>query len=116
MYKYFFAVAMIVAALPPVAYAQVARNGNEYDYRDHQPTAAVQSQEQSAGVAPDAAQKHSETQELRQLDQHLQTRAQHDSQAVPQATQNVYGVQPGGVVHITPHAVAGEAGGSAAGK
>jgi hypothetical protein len=102
--------------LPLIAHAQAAREGNEYDFRDHQPTAQVQSQEKAAGVAPDATQSKHENQTLGALDKNLMQRASRDAKAVPAATNNVYGVQPGGIIHVTPNPAGGAGGAATAGS
>jgi len=99
---------LAVAALPLLivsagAHAQVAtREGNTYGGFDHQPTAAVTGEERAAGVAPSPAQRQSEDQQLSTLNAQLLQKARKDAQKNPQAFGNPYGVQPGGVVKISP--------------
>ncbi len=78
-----------IAMLPLAAVAQPARNANIYDGKDHQPTRGESS------VSGKSAQ------ELQNLNALLQQRAQQGAKA-PGVGSNAYGVQPGGVVPITP--------------
>ncbi len=99
----FLAIGMV--ATPVAAFAQPAREGNIYNGMDHQPTAgAVQSQEQAAGIAPSNAREQDENRSLSMLNRQLLQRARKDAGTVPDAGNNVYGVQPGGVVVTTPNA------------
>lgn len=76
--------------MPPMAaMAQPARNGNIYDGIAHQPTRGESS------VSGQSAQ------ELQNLNALLQQKAQQGAPP-PASGSNVYGVQPGGVVPITP--------------
>jgi len=108
---------LALAALPLLvasagAHAQVAtREGNTYGGFDHQPTAAVGSAEREAGVAPSPAQRQSEDQDLGRMNTQLLQKAQKDARKNPQSLGNPYGVQPGGVVKISPDAGGGGGGG-----
>jgi hypothetical protein len=96
-------VGLASAGLAGVAHAQVAtREGNIWDGHDHQPTAGVRAEEQRAGVAASPAQAQSEDQTLSRLNGQLLRKAQQDAKKAPESTTNPYGVQPGGVVRITP--------------
>jgi hypothetical protein len=100
--KLFLAIGVV--AMPLSAFAQPAREGNIYNGIDHQPTAgAVQSQEQAAGIAPSDARERAENGDLSTLDGLLLARAHRDARTAPTTTDNVYGVQPGGVVATTPN-------------
>ena len=76
------------AMLPVAALAQPARNANVYDGTAHQPAGGGSVSGQSA-------------QDLNAMNGPLQDKAQ-QSAGAPQAGRNVYGVEPGGVVPITP--------------
>ncbi len=78
-----------ISMLPMAAMAQPARNANIYDGTAHQPTRG------DGSVSGPAAQ------ELQNLNGPLQQKAQQDANT-PEAGRNVYGVEPGGVVPITP--------------
>lgn len=109
-------VAAGMLALPVAAHAQ-ARNGNVYDGTAHQPTAAVHSEERAAGVAPSNQREQAENHDLGAINNQLLQRANQDAKAVPSSTNNVYGVQPGGVVTSTPNAgTAGAGGGGGAAR
>lgn len=54
------------------AFAQVARNGDEYGGKNHQPTQAeVARRERSVGVAPSPTQAGKDTRSVEQLDKQL---------------------------------------------
>jgi len=106
--------AAAILALPAAAFAQ-ARNGNVYDGLAHEPAAGpVRQDEQAAGVAPSQGTANAENRELENLDQQLTNQAAQDRRALPGGNANIYGVQPGGVVPITPGAGPGAGGGGAA--
>ncbi len=77
-----------VALSGSVALAQPARNANVYDGLNHQPTGG------GSVSARDAR-------DLDRMNGPLQERAQ-QSAGAPEVGRNIYGVQPGGVVPITP--------------
>ena len=68
--------ALLAAQVP--AYAQTGvpvRNGDVWDWRDHQPTeAGVSRKEKAAGVAPTSAQSHSNSATVDELYQQLMHR------------------------------------------
>ena len=82
------AVALLTATCAGQTYAQPARIGNIYDGHDHQP-------------GPDGSLTPSEAQTLNQMNAPLQQKAQ-ESASAPEVGKNVYGVQPGNVVPISP--------------
>ncbi len=108
--------ATVAAMSPPIAARAQARIDNIYDGRDHEPAAGPTiADEKSAGVALPPQQARTENHELAVIQQHLDQRAAADAKAVPQATNNPYGVLPNGVVKITPDSAgAGGPAGSAA--
>ena len=64
--------AVAAASYFPVATAQVARNGPEWDGKDHQPTrAGVAEAEQRDGVRPPPAQQQEDQRTVEQLGQQL---------------------------------------------
>lgn len=81
---------IVAAALmvSTAAAAQPARNANVYDGKDHQPSGG-------GSVSSQAAQ------DLKSMNAPLQRKAQ-QSAGAPEVGKNIYGVQPGGVVPITP--------------
>lgn len=66
------ALVLFALALAPGALAQVARNGPEWDGRDHQPTeAGVIRREDQTGVRPPPAQVRQDKRTVEQLDRQL---------------------------------------------
>ena len=62
---------LLIASAAP-ALAQPAREGNIYDWRDHQPTeGSVQAKERAAGVAPPAAASAANGEAVDQLGKQL---------------------------------------------
>jgi hypothetical protein len=102
MTRSFLPVLLGAVLLPALAQAQALREGNIWDFKDHQPTAGeVQSQEKSAGVGPSQGQARHQQDELDVEGRQLLERAARGRQALPGNT-DIYGVQPGGVVPISP--------------
>jgi hypothetical protein len=70
---------VILAAGAAPGFAQAtsgvpAREGNVWNHKDHQPTAAVGGAEQHAGVAPTQQQARRDDEELARLNRQLQQR------------------------------------------
>ena len=97
MARFGWVVAAALAVAPLAGQAQPARNANVYNGTAHQPTGG------------DGSVSGKAVQDLNAMNAPLQQKAQ-QSAGAPEVGTNVYGVQPGGVVQITPtdgHAGAG---------
>lgn len=80
--------ALVATMLPMAALAQPARNANVYDGTHHQPTG-------NGSVTPQGAEA------LSKMNQPLQDKAERADAKLKTGQDNVYGVEPGGVVPIT---------------